>query len=97
MDCSAIVNDRLSAFELARTPNMGHDGRANDVTLSNNHAIMSVLCLHRVFIYIKTQKYRNTIRMHLSPTSKLGYLSLSSWFNIRLTHLWCTHKLPYEH
>ena len=31
----AIVNDRLSALELAITPDMGHDGWANDVTLSN--------------------------------------------------------------
>ena len=33
----AIVNDRLSAFELAITPNMGHDGWASDVALSNIH------------------------------------------------------------
>ena len=33
----AIVNDRLSALELAITPDMGHDGWANDVTLSNIH------------------------------------------------------------
>ena len=45
-----IVNDRLSALELATTPDMGHDGWANDVTLGN------VICLHRVFIYIRTQK-----------------------------------------
>ena len=37
IDCSAIVNDRLSALELAITPDMGHDGWANDVTLSNIH------------------------------------------------------------
>ena len=37
IDCSAIVNDRLSALELAITPIMGHDGWANDVTLSNSH------------------------------------------------------------
>ena len=32
-----IVNDRLSALELAITPNMGHDGWASDVALSNIH------------------------------------------------------------
>ena len=37
IDCSAIVNDRLSALELALTPDMGHDGWANVVTLSNIH------------------------------------------------------------
>ena len=33
----AIVNNRLSALELAITPDMDHDGWANDVTLSNIH------------------------------------------------------------
>ena len=33
----AIVNDRLSALELAITPDMGHDGWASDVALSNIH------------------------------------------------------------
>ena len=33
----AIVGDRLSALELARTPDMGHNGWANDVTLSHIH------------------------------------------------------------
>ena len=37
IDCSAIVNDRLGALELAITPDMGHDEWANDVTLSNIH------------------------------------------------------------
>ena len=36
IDCSAIVNDQLSALELAITPNMGH-GWASDVALSNIH------------------------------------------------------------
>ena len=44
IDSSAIVNDRLSALELATTPDMGHDGWASDVTLSNIH--------ERSFIYI---------------------------------------------
>ena len=35
--CSAIVNDRLCTFGLAITPDMGHDGWATDVTLSNIH------------------------------------------------------------
>ena len=35
--CSAIVNDRLIALGLAITPDMGHDGWATDVTLSNIH------------------------------------------------------------
>ena len=29
----AIVNDRLSVLELATTPDVGHDGWANEVTL----------------------------------------------------------------
>ena len=33
----AIVNDQLSALELAITSDMGHDGWANVVTLSNIH------------------------------------------------------------
>ena len=33
----AIVNDRLSALELAITADMGHDGWASDVALSNIH------------------------------------------------------------
>ena len=38
VDCSAIVNNRLNALGLAITPPyMGHDGWANDVTLSNIH------------------------------------------------------------
>ena len=37
IDRSAIVNDRLSALQLAIAPDMGHDGWANDVTLSNIH------------------------------------------------------------
>ena len=72
----AIVNDRLSALELAITPDMGHDGWANDVTLSN------ILCLHHLFIYIRTQKYvwkhhTNAFETYfkIRPTSKLGYLS----------------------
>ena len=30
-------NDRLSALELALTPDMGHAGWANDIMLSNIH------------------------------------------------------------
>ena len=41
----AIVGDRLSALELARTPDMGHNGWANDVTLSHIH---DRAFLHRV-------------------------------------------------
>ena len=37
IDCSAIVSDCLSALEPAITQDMGHDGWANDVTLSNIH------------------------------------------------------------
>ena len=37
VDCSAIVNDQLSALELGITRDMGHNGWANDVTLSNIH------------------------------------------------------------
>ena len=34
----AIVNDRLSSLEIDITPDIGNDGWANDVTLSNIHA-----------------------------------------------------------
>ena len=37
IDRSAIVNDQWSALELAITADMGHDGWANVVTLSNIH------------------------------------------------------------
>ena len=37
IDCSAIVNYQLSALELAITPDMGHDGWPNVITLSNIH------------------------------------------------------------
>ena len=37
INCSNIVKDQSSAFELAITPDMGHDGWANVVTLSNIH------------------------------------------------------------
>ena len=37
IDCSAIVNDRLSALELVITADMGHDGWASDIALSNIH------------------------------------------------------------
>ena len=51
---------------------MDHDGWTNVATLSNIHE--RSLFTSR-FIYIRTQKYGKTIRMHLRPTSKLGYLS----------------------
>ena len=79
MHCSAIVNDQLSALELAITLNMGHDGWANDVTLSNIHE--RSLFTSRFHLYKNANfksKYGNTIRMHLSPTSKLGYLSFKN-------------------
>ena len=75
MDCSAIVNNQLSALELAITPNMGH-GWASDVALSNIHERYLFTSLFH-FILEHTSKYGFTIRMHLSPTSKLGYLSLT--------------------
>ena len=37
IDFSATVNNHLSALELAITPDMGHDGWASVVTLSNIH------------------------------------------------------------
>ena len=48
----AIVNDRLSALEIAITPDMGHDGWANDVTLSNIH--------HRSLFTSHFHLYKNT-------------------------------------
>ena len=36
IDCSAIVDDHLSALELAITPDMGH-GWASDIAHSNIH------------------------------------------------------------
>ena len=50
----AIVNDHLSALELAIAPNMGHDGWVNVVTLSNTHE--RSLFTSRFHIYIRTQK-----------------------------------------
>ena len=49
IDCSAIVNDRLNALELATciTPIMGHDAWATDVTLSNIHErFLFTSCFH---------------------------------------------------
>ena len=46
----AIVNDRFNALELAITPDMGHDGWANDVTLSNIHG--RSLFTSRLFSFI---------------------------------------------
>ena len=37
IDCNAIVNDQLSALQLAITPDVGHDGWANVVTISYIH------------------------------------------------------------
>ena len=47
IDCSAIVNDRLSALELALTSDMGHDGWANVVTRS--------LSISRLHLYKNTK------------------------------------------
>ena len=60
-------------LELAITPNMGH-GWASDVALSN---FRERYLFRSLFILYKNThcKYGFTIRMHLSPTSKLGYLS----------------------
>ena len=69
----AIVNDRLSALELAITPDKGHGGPMTSRLVT----FMSILCLHRVFIYIS--KYWNTIKIHLRPNSKLGYLSFKQY------------------
>ena len=38
----AIVNDRLNTLELAITLDMGHDGWASDVALSNIHERFSM-------------------------------------------------------
>ena len=48
----AIVNDRLSALELAITPDMGHDGWASDVALSTIH--------ERSLITRRFHLYKNT-------------------------------------
>ena len=49
----AIVNDRLSALEIAITPNMSHDGWANVVTLSNIHE--RSLFTSRLHLYKNTE------------------------------------------
>ena len=54
---------------------MGH-GWASDVALSNIHERYLFTSLFH-FIEEHTSKYGFTIRMHLSPTSKLGYLSFN--------------------
>ena len=66
VDCSAIVNDQLSALELAITPDMGHGGGA---VTSRTVTFMSVICLHCFLIYIRTQKevwihYKNAFEPH---------------------------------
>ena len=48
----AIVTDRLSALELAITPDMGHDGWASDVVLGNIH--------ERSLITRRFHLYKNT-------------------------------------
>ena len=54
---------------------MGHDGWANVITLSNIHE--RSLFTSRFHLYKNTKVSMETpyIRMQLSPTSKLGYLS----------------------
>ena len=49
----AIVHDRLSALELAVTPDMGHDGWASVVTLCNIHE--SSLLTSRFHLYKNTK------------------------------------------
>ena len=39
VDLIAIVDERLSALELAIAPDIGHGGWANDVTQSSNHEL----------------------------------------------------------
>ena len=56
---------------------MGH-WWASDIAQSNNHECYLFTLLFN--LYKNTSKYGFTIRMHLSPTSKLGYLS----FNINI-------------
>ena len=51
IDCSAIVNDQLSALELAITPDMGH-GWASDVAHSNIH--------ERYLLTLLFNLYKNT-------------------------------------
>ena len=48
----AIVNDRLSALQLAITPDMGHDWWASDFALSNLH--------ERSLITRRFHLYKNT-------------------------------------
>ena len=49
----AIVNDRLSALELAITPHMGHDRWARDVALSNIRE--RSLITRRFYLYKNTK------------------------------------------
>ena len=60
----AIVNDRLSVLELAITPDMGHDGWANDVTLSNIHE--RSLFTSRFHLYKKTKGSMETQQERIS-------------------------------
>ena len=71
----AIVNDRLSALELATTPDVGHDGRANEVTLSYIHE--RSLFTSRFHLYKKTKvsmetPYKNAFE------AKINIFSLSA-------------------
>ena len=54
----AIVNNRLSALELATTPDVGNDGWANEVTLSYIHE--RSLFRSRFHLYKKTKESMET-------------------------------------
>ena len=67
---------RLSAIGLAITPDMGHDGWASDVALSNIHE--RSLITRRFHLYKNTKVSMGT--PYECPTSKLGYLSFKLMF-----------------
>ena len=60
-----IVNDRLAAFELAITPDVGHDGWASDVTLSNIHERSLFTSRFHLYKNIKVWKqHKNAFEPH---------------------------------
>ena len=71
----AIVNDRLSALELAITLGMGHDGWVNVVTLSNIHD-SSLFTSH--FHLFKNTEVRKLHKNAFKPHFKIKILVLES-------------------
>ena len=64
IDCSTIVNDQLSASAI--TPDMGHDGWANVVTLSNIHERSSFTSRFHLYKNTKVcmKHHKNAFELH---------------------------------